>query len=151
MYKERVISVSVPAHNEEHLIQKVVETMPDFVDHIVIVDDCSTDATSAKVAELDDPRVELIRHEQNKGVGGAILTAHRRGLELGADCFVVMAGDAQMDPAYLPALLEPIIDGGYGFAKANRFYSIDSFRGMPRHRVVGNVILSFMTKLASGY
>jgi glycosyltransferase involved in cell wall biosynthesis len=151
VYKDRVISVSVPAHNEELLIQKVVETMPDFVDHIVIVDDCSTDATAEKVGALADPRVELVRHEQNKGVGGAILTAHRRALELGADCVVVMAGDAQMDPAYLPALLDPIVEGGCGFAKANRFFSIDSFRGMPRHRIVGNVVLSFMTKLASGY
>lgn len=151
MYKGAVVAASVPAHNEEGQIQKVITTMPSYVDHIVIVDDCSADATSLKVKELDDERVQLIRHEVNRGVGGAIITAHRRALELGADVCVVMAGDAQMDPAYLPQLLDPVIEGGYGFAKANRFFSMDSFRGMPRYRVFGNVLLSFMTKLASGY
>jgi glycosyltransferase involved in cell wall biosynthesis len=151
MYKDRVVSISVPAHNEEALIQKVITTMPDFVDHIVIVDDLSDDATSDKARAIGDPRVQVIRHEVNKGVGGSIMTAHRKGLELGADLFVVMAGDAQMDPDYLPSLLDPLIDDDFGFSKANRFFSMDSFRGMPGYRVCGNVVLSFMTKLASGY
>jgi glycosyltransferase involved in cell wall biosynthesis len=151
MYKHKVVSISVPAHNEEALIQKVITTMPEFVDHIVIVDDRSDDATADKARAIGDPRVDVIRHEVNKGVGGSIMTAHRKGLELGADLFVVMAGDAQMDPDYLPSLLDPLVDDDFGFSKANRFFSMDSFRGMPGHRVFGNVILSFMTKLASGY
>jgi hypothetical protein len=95
--------------------------------------------------------VEVIRHEVNTGVGGAVLDGHRRVLAEGIDVAVVMAGDAQMDPAYLPALLDPIADAGYGFTKANRFFSMESFAGMPRHRIWGNVALGFMTKLASGY
>ena len=88
---------------------------------------------------------------KNQGVGGAILTGHRRALELQADVSVVMAGDAQMDPAFLPKLLDPIADDGYGFAKANRFYASGSYEGMPFVRVLGNITLSFLTKLASGY
>lgn len=145
------IAAVVPAYNEEKMIATVIETMPEFVDDIIIVDDCSTDGTSGVVAASSDPRVRLIRHEVNKGVGGAIITGHRVALAEGADVNVVMAGDAQMDPAYLPALLERVTTQGYGFAKANRFFSPESFQGMPKHRVFGNIVLSFMTKLASGY
>ncbi|NUT59239.1 MAG: glycosyltransferase family 2 protein [Agromyces sp.] len=151
VYKNATIAAVVPAYKEEALIATVVETMPDFVDHIVIVDDCSPDRTSEVVRSLDDPRVTLIRHEVNQGVGGAIITGHRAAMELGADIDVVMAGDAQMDPQHLPALLDRVTDDGYGFSKANRFYAPESFHGMPRYRVFGNVVLSFMTKLASGY
>lgn len=151
MYKGLTIAACVPAYNESKLIGKTILTMPDFVDHIVVVDDCSTDETSERALEVDDPRVFLIRHEVNSGVGGAIVDAHKKALELGSDIDVVMAGDAQMDPAYLPAILDPIADHGYGFTKANRFFSRDSFAGMPPTRLVGSVLLSFATKAASGY
>src|SRR5690606_15340664 len=96
MYKGAVIAAVVPAYREEKMIGQVIDTMPDFVDHIVIVDDCSPDATSDVVRSKNDPRVTLIRHEVNTGVGGAIITAHRAAMELGSDVNVVMAGDAQM-------------------------------------------------------
>lgn len=151
MYNGATVAAVVPAYNEARMILTVIETMPAFVDHIVIVDDCSPDETSAVVESSTDPRVHLIRHEVNQGVGGAILTAHKAALALGADVNVVMAGDAQMDPNYLPALLDAVTVQGYGFAKANRFFSPESFKGMPGYRVAGNIMLSFMTKLASGY
>jgi glycosyltransferase involved in cell wall biosynthesis len=145
------IAAVVPAYREEAMISTVIETMPDYIDFIVIVDDCSPDGTSDVVRRSTDQRITLIRHEENQGVGGAIITAHRAAMALGSDVNVVMAGDAQMDPAYLPALLERVTQDGYGFAKANRFFAPESFEGMPRHRVFGNIVLSFMTKLASGY
>lgn len=151
MYKQLCVAAVVPAHNEEAHIAAVISGLPPTIDHIVVVDDSSTDRTAEVAESTRDPRLVLVRHEQNKGVGGAILTGHRRAMELGADVNVVFAGDDQMDPAYLPALLDPIADRGYGFTKANRFFSSSSFRGMPRHRVFGNVVLSFLTKLASGY
>ena len=151
MYNGARIAAVVPAYKEERMIGQVIATMPDYVDHIVIVDDCSPDNTSAAVRAISDSRVELIRHDVNQGVGGAIITGHRKAMELGADVNVVMAGDAQMDPAYLPDLLEKVVDDGYGFAKANRFFSAGSFSGMPKYRIFGNILLSFMTKLASGY
>jgi glycosyltransferase involved in cell wall biosynthesis len=151
VYNGARIAAVVPAYKEELMIGRVIETMPEFVDHIVIVDDNSPDGTSAAVLAIDDDRVTLIRHEVNQGVGGAIITAHRAAIELGADINVVMAGDAQMDPAYLPPLLDAVTKEGYGFAKANRFFAPESFQGMPGYRVFGNIVLSFMTKLASGY
>lgn len=151
MYKGAVVAAVVPAYNEERMIGGVIRSMPDYVDHIVVVDDCSPDETSAAVRAASDPRVLLIRHESNRGVGGAIITGHRAALELGSDVDVVMAGDGQMDPAYLPALLDRVVHDGYGFAKANRFYAPESFSGMPGHRVFGNIVLSFLTKLSSGY
>lgn len=151
MYKGASIAAVVPAYKEEKMIATVIETMPEFVDHIVIVDDCSPDATSDVVRSIDDPRVTLIRHEENQGVGGAIITAHKAAMELGADVNVVMAGDAQMDPDYLPQLLDPVTDGGFGFSKANRFFAPESFEGMPGYRVFGNIVLSFFTKVSSGY
>ena len=148
---ETRIAAVVPAYREEAHIADVIETMPAFVDHIVIVDDCSPDDTSGVVRRLNNSRVHLIRHEENQGVGGAIITGHLAAIALGSDVNVVMAGDAQMDPDRLPELLEPVTTGGYGFAKANRFFAPESFSGMPRYRVFGNIVLSFMTKLASGY
>ncbi|GAA1798161.1 glycosyltransferase family 2 protein [Planosporangium flavigriseum] len=151
MYKGRKIAAVVPAYNESKLIGKTITTMPDFVDMIIVINDCSTDDTSARARAVGDPRVTVIDHEKNTGVGGSIMDGHQRALELGADVNVVMAGDAQMDPAYLPALLDPICEDGYEFTKANRFFSRTSFADMPKIRMVGSVLLSFGTKLASGY
>ncbi|MEO6826806.1 MAG: glycosyltransferase family 2 protein [Microbacteriaceae bacterium] len=151
MYKGAVIAAIVPAYKEAKMISTVIDTMPAFVDHIVIVDDCSPDETAEIVRRSADKRVTLIQHEINQGVGGAIITGHLAAIELGVDVNVVMAGDAQMDPAYLPSLLDRVTTDGYGFAKANRFFAPESFTGMPKYRVLGNIVLSFMTKLASGY
>jgi len=151
MYKGSSVCVVVPAHNEEKLIATTLRTMPAFVDHIFVVDDLSSDATAAEAAAVGDPRVSIIRHAVNTGVGGAIISGHKRVMDVGGDISVVMAGDAQMDPAYLGALLDPIVEDGYGFTKANRFFGRESFSGMPAHRVFGNVMLSFLTKVASGY
>ncbi len=151
MYRDLRVAIVVPAHNEERLVGRVVTTAPDLVDLVVVVDDASKDETSQAASDTLDPRLELITLTENQGVGGAILAGHRRALELGADVCVVMAGDAQMDPTFLPALLDPIADGAADFTKANRFFGPGSFRGMPRHRILGNVVLSFLTKAASGY
>lgn len=151
MYRDLRVAIVVPAHNEERLVGRVVATAPSLVDHIVVVDDASSDSTAEAAGSTADSRAEVITLKENQGVGGAILTGHRRALELGADVAVVMAGDAQMDPNYLPALLDPIANGDAEFTKANRFFGPGSFRGMPRHRVFGNVALSFLTKAASGY
>jgi glycosyltransferase involved in cell wall biosynthesis len=151
MYKGLSIAAVVPAHNEEDLIVKTVGSMPPLVDRVIVVDDASTDATVEQALATADPRLELVRHERNTGVGGAIISGHRRAIELQTDVAVVMAGDAQMDPAYLPDLLDPIADEGYAFTKADRFFGFDSFAGMPRHRIVGNVVVGFLAKASTGY
>jgi len=151
MYDGLRVAVVVPALNEEALIARTVSTMPDLVDHVIVVDDASADATAEKARAAGDDRVEVIVHEQNQGVGGAILSGHRRAIEMGADVSVVMAGDAQMDPDHLPALLDPIAADGYDFAKADRFFDFGSYQGMPRTRVIGNVVVGFLAKASSGY
>lgn len=151
MYKGKRIVVIVPAHNEEKLVAQTITTVPEFVDHIVVIDDASSDETSKRALATGDSRLHLIEHEVNTGVGGAIIDGHKLAVELDADIDVVMAGDAQMDPHYLPALLDPLVESGYGFTKANRFYSRQALTGMPAIRVIGNIVLSFATKLASGY
>jgi glycosyltransferase involved in cell wall biosynthesis len=152
MYKGLRVAVVVPAYNEERLIGKTISTMPDLVDRIFVVDDASSDRTSEVARAVADPRVEVVRLEENSGVGGAIIAGHRRVLVEGSlDVSVVMAGDAQMDPDYLPDLLDPIAEDGVQFTKANRFYERSSTAGMPSHRVFGNIVLSVMTKFSSGY
>lgn len=151
MYKGHSVAVVVPAYNEERHIGQVVTTMPDYVDHVIVIDDASTDATSATARATGDPRLQLIVHESNTGVGGAVVDGHRRAIELGVDIVCIMAGDGQTDPQYLQSLVDPVVDGRCDMAKANRFFSSRSFSGMPRHRVFGNVVLSFVNKLASGY
>jgi glycosyltransferase involved in cell wall biosynthesis len=145
------IAVVVPAYKEEALIAETIRGVPPYVDHIVVVDDCSPDSTSVAARAVDDPRLEVLRLEVNQGVGGAIITGHRRAMELGADVMVVMAGDNQMDPEELPKLLKPILEDGYGFTKGNRIFSATSMQGMPTYRVVGNMVLTFLNKAASGY
>ncbi|MFV0317031.1 MAG: glycosyltransferase family 2 protein [Microthrixaceae bacterium] len=151
MFDGKRVVVVVPAYKEEALIGEVIKTMPEIVDRIVVVNDASPDGTSRVVRELDDPRVHLIDHETNTGVGGAVVTGYRAALDDGGELMAVMAGDAQSDPDYLEDLLRPIAEGTCDMAKANRFFSGDSFAGMPRYRVFGNVMLSMANKFASGY
>lgn len=151
MYKGLRVAVVVPAHNEERLIGRTVSTMPALVDHIIVVDDASTDGTAEAAKAVGDSRTDVLTLLENQGVGGAILTGHQTALALDADVSVVMAGDSQMDPDYLPALLDPIAAGQAQFTKGNRFYGRGSFDGMPKHRIAGNLTLSFLTKAASGY
>lgn len=151
MFEGLRVAVVVPAYNEEALIATTLTTMPDYVDRVVVIDDASTDGTAQAAEAVGDPRVTVVRQPVNGGVGSAVLTGHAIVFDEGADVSVVMAGDAQMDPSYLDRLLQPIAREGIGFTKANRFFARESFSGMPRHRVFGNVVLSFLTKASSGY
>jgi glycosyltransferase involved in cell wall biosynthesis len=154
MYKEKTIGVVVPAYNEEKLIGRVIETMPEYVDKIIIVDDCSRDNTALVVQSYADKhpeRVVLIRHEINQGVGGAIATGYKWCRDQKIDATVVMAGDAQMDPNDMPALLEPVVNNEVDYSKGNRLISGEAWEKIPRVRYLGNAMLSLLTKIASGY
>ncbi|HEV8579107.1 MAG TPA: glycosyltransferase family 2 protein [Thermoanaerobaculia bacterium] len=141
----------VPAYNEARHIGQVIQTMPAFVDQVIVVDDCSQDNTLESATVTADPRLISLRTPQNQGVGGAMILGYRHALELGADIIVKMDADGQMDPEYLPQLLDALIDERYDYAKGNRFLAGQSLASMPKHRIVGNVVLTFLTKLASGY
>ena len=153
MFKSKTVLVVVPCFNEEHLIRRVVDTMPEFVDEIVIVDDCSTDDTAAVADEISstNPKVTLIRHEINGGVGASIASGYKMAKDKGVDVAVVMAGDAQMDPEDLPAVLDPVVENGVDYSKGNRLFSGDAWEMIPRVRYLGNSLLSLLTKIASGY
>lgn len=151
MYRHLRVAVVVPAYNEAGKIAATVTTIPEFVDHIIVVDDASTDGTGDIARGARAEPVEVIRHAENRGVGGAIATGYRRALAIGADVAVVMAGDGQMDPADLPGLLAPIADGTADYVKGNRFLHPELWSVMPKTRIVGNLLLSAATRVTSGY
>jgi glycosyltransferase involved in cell wall biosynthesis len=144
------IAVVVPALDEEQLVGPTVSTIPAFVDGIIVVDDGSSDATAAHARE-SDPRVEVIAHETNRGVGAAIVTGYKRAAEEAYDVTCVMAADGQMDPADLEKLASAVARGDCDYAKANRLVTGEAWTVIPRHRYLGNAVLSFLTKIASGY
>lgn len=150
MFRDLRIAVVIPAFNEEAKITATVASVPDFVDDVFVIDDASTDDTAGR-ARACGRTLEVIRHDGNRGVGAAIATGYRRVLASGADIAVVMAGDGQMDPEDLPALLAPIADGGADYVKGNRFKHPDVWTAMPKTRIVGNVLLSAATRVTSGY
>lgn len=154
MYRNYKIAVVVPAYNEETQIGRVIDTMPDCVDTIVIVNDCSRDRTAQVVREHPEAvagRVKLIDHEINQGVGGAIATGYKYARDNAFDIAVVMAGDGQMDPDDLPAILDPVVDDEADYTKGNRLVTGEAFRKIPKIRFFGNSALSLFTKIASGY
>jgi glycosyltransferase involved in cell wall biosynthesis len=156
MFEGRRVTVVVPAYNEEKLIRRVLDSMPDLVDRIIVVDDASSDATAPILDEaktrLHD-RLAVVRHDRNGGVGAAIVSGYKSALLERDDrgLVVVMAGDAQMDPGDLPRLLLPLARGEADYTKGNRLFTGEAWRIIPRHRYLGNAVLSLLTKMASGY
>jgi len=152
-YRGKRIAVVVPAHNEELLILETLSSIPEFVDRIFVIDDFSRDATleKARAYAEEDPRVTVIHHEKNRGVGAAIVTGYKAALEEDIDITAVMAGDNQMDPAFLPHLLDPVVDEKADYSMGNRLVDRDFRKGMSKWRFFGNSILTLLTKIASGY
>jgi len=155
MFRGRVVAVVIPACNEADKIAATIRSVPGFVDHVIVVDDGSSDATAAIAratsAAWERGRVEVIVHSQNRGVGAAIATGYARALELDVEAIAVMAGDGQMDPADLPQLLAPVVGGQADYAKGNRFAWPGGWRVMPPVRLAGSVVLSWLTGIVSGY
>ena len=151
MLEGKRVAVVVPAHNEEGLIAQMLQGVPGFVDRIFVVDDASSDATADLARQVDDPRVEVLVHTRNQGVGAAIVTGYKRALAERMDATAVMAGDNQMDPDELEGLTLPIVRGELDYAKANRLFTGSAWKLIPRNRYLGNAVLSLLTKVASGY
>ncbi len=151
MLEGKRVAVVVPAFDEERLVGETIGGVPEFVDRIVVVDDASRDRTAAVTVDVADPRVLLLRHERNAGVGAAIATGYRQALEEEIDVTCVMAADNQMDPAELEELVSPVARGEVEYAKANRLVSGEAWTVIPRTRYLGNAVLSLLTKIASGY
>ncbi|MFH1721936.1 MAG: glycosyltransferase family 2 protein, partial [Candidatus Altiarchaeota archaeon] len=151
MHERKKVGVVVPAYNEELLIEKTLRSIPKFVDKVFVVDDKSTDSTTEKVSQAKDPRITLIEHVKNKGVGAAIVTGYTKALEEGMDVIAVMAGDAQMDPDELERIIKPVIEARADYVKGNRLLDKDALKKFPRFRFFGNAVLTLLTKVSSGY
>jgi glycosyltransferase involved in cell wall biosynthesis len=151
MLEGKRVAVVVPAFDEERLVAETVRGIPAFVDRVYVVDDGSRDRTAAVIVDLADPRVLLIRHDRNLGVGAAITTGYQQALAEQVDVTCVMAADNQMDPSELEALVAPVARGEVEYAKANRLVSGEAWTVIPRTRYLGNAVLSLLTKIASGY
>jgi glycosyltransferase involved in cell wall biosynthesis len=165
MYEGKTIGVVVPAYNEEGFVGEVIETMPSFVDRAYVIDDCSTDGTWAEIQRAKERTEDVavadggpgdeflvpIQHEENRGVGGAIKTGYLEARDDGIDVVAVIGGDGQMNPDELDRIVEPVVEGRADYVKGNRFISESDPEEMPRFRYVGNRILTYLTKIASGY
>lgn len=146
------IFVIIPCYKVINHISDVVASIGDEVDTIVIVDDCCPEGSGDYVKNnLDDPRLVVIHNETNKGVGGAVMSGYKLALSMGADICVKIDGDGQIDPALIPSIIKPIQNNLADYVKGNRFFSLYDVSTMPRVRLFGNTMLSFITKLSSGY
>jgi glycosyltransferase involved in cell wall biosynthesis len=152
MFRGRRIAVVVPAYNEAKKIARTLRSIPGFVDHVVVVDDGSGDGTARVAARSQRRGLEVVSHDRNRGVGAAIATGYGRAYAAGADVTAVMAGDSQMDPADLTPLVAAVVTDRADYAKGNRFAWPGGVAGvMPLSRLIGNVALSWLTRLATGY
>mgnify|MGYP006277499293 FL=1 len=162
MYEQHTVAVVVPAYNESGYVGDVIDNVPELADRVYVVDDGSTDDTwdeirthAARRNESHDGVFEdlvvPVRHEENRGVGGAIKSGYQRARAEEIDVTAVLGGDDQMDPAELPRYLDPVVSGRADYAKGNRFSQPGHWANMPRFRLLGNVVLSYLTKVASGY
>jgi dolichol-phosphate mannosyltransferase len=147
-----VVAVVIPCFRTSRQILSVIDRLGPEVHRIFVVDDQCPEHTGDLVErECRDPRVLVLRNPENRGVGGAVMTGYQAALDEGADVVVKVDGDGQMDPALLPQFIAPILAGKADYTKGNRFFSPASLRGMPAVRLFGNSVLSFVSKLASGY
>jgi glycosyltransferase involved in cell wall biosynthesis len=146
------VAVVIPCYRVEREITAVIRAMPSWVDRIIAVDDASPDGTYEILEKLgtEEPRLVILRNDENQGVGGATVAGFQEALRLGSSIIVKIDGDGQMEPALIGTLIEPLRDGIADYAKGNRFRHTAELGAMPVHRLIGSVVLTFLTKLASG-
>jgi dolichol-phosphate mannosyltransferase len=146
------VAVVVPSYRVKSHVLAVIDAIGPEVSRIFAVDDCCPEGSGDFIeAHVTDPRVRVLRNVRNKGVGGAVVTGYRAAIEEGMDIVVKVDGDGQMDPALIPRFVAPVAAGEADYAKGNRFFSVTAVRSMPKLRLFGNAVLSFLTKLSSGY
>ena len=142
MYQNQKVCVVIPAYNEALQITSVIDSMPEFIDRIIVVDDKSSDDTATTVKKMmkNNSKIDLILHDENQGCGGALATGYQQAIEEGFDIAVRMDGDGQMLPEYLPALLKPISENRADYTKGNRLFTGEAFKRIPKIRYFGNAL-----------
>lgn len=153
MYRNLRVAAILPCYNEEKLVTKTIETLPDFVDFIIAVDDTSKDYTWDKIqaAAKKNKRVVPVHHDVNTGIGGAYVTGFNKALDKGAGLIFTMAGDAQCNQDYMSNMADTLLDQNLDYVKANRFVHLEELKQMPAFRRIGNTVITILTKFASGY
>lgn len=151
MKSNKRIAVVIPSYKVVKHIKDVINTLPQFIDYIIVVDDKCPMQSGRVAEELNNSKVIVLFHEKNKGVGGAVVTGYKKAVELNADIVIKMDGDGQMNPDYIEELIEPIINNRADYTKGNRFNDFNALRSMPNVRLFGNSVLSFLVKVSSGY
>ncbi len=149
MYKDKLISVVIPTYKVINHIEYVVNNLPDFIDNIIVVDDKCPQNSSSLVKDMD--KVVVVCHEVNQGVGAAVISGYKKAIELKSDIVVKIDGDGQMDSNYIDTLISPLIEDKADYSKGNRFNDFNALKSMPKVRLFGNSVLSFMVKVSSGY
>lgn len=146
------VAVVIPCYRVVRHITSVLAGIPDDVSRIYVVDDACPDGTGKHVeANVLDPRVRVIYHASNQGVGAAVMTGYQAAIADGVSVIVKIDGDGQMDPRLISSFVEPILADEADYTKGNRFFDLEEIRAMPRTRLFGNAVLSFMAKLSTGY
>jgi dolichol-phosphate mannosyltransferase len=147
------VAVVIPCFNVAESIERVIETIPKNIEKIICVNDCSSDKTEKIIKKIikNNPRVFLVTHKENQGVGGAMKTGYTNALSFNLDIVVKIDGDGQMDPKFIPKLIKPITGNQADYTKGNRFFDVESIKPMPIVRIIGNAGLSFFSKLSTGY
>ncbi len=151
MYKGHNVATVVLAYNAGRFISSVVDGLPDFIDRIYVIDDASRDNTIQVVRKIDNPKLSLILRSTNGGPGAALLTGYQAALKEAADIVVKVDGDGQMPPGQIEDLIMPIVSGRADYTKGDRLSIASNRRGMPRFRLFGNWLLTWLTHIASGY
>jgi dolichol-phosphate mannosyltransferase len=145
------IAAVIPAFRVKLQICRLLKEMPAIIDMIIVVDDKCPELSGKEAEKVSDKRITVIYHDQNTGVGGAVITGYRKALEWGCDIVIKIDGDGQMDPVHIPSLIAPLIKDEADYTKGNRFMDFNSLGKMPGVRLFGNSILSFLLKIVSGY
>ncbi len=151
MYRKKIIGVVIPSYRVKDHIAEVVKSIPRFVDHIFVIDDACPEHSGRDSFLAKNKKVQVIFHNENTGVGGAVQSGYRAALESGCDIIVKVDGDGQMDTSFMESLITPIVKDRADYTKGNRFYDFKALSRMPFIRLFGNSALSFLVKLSSGY
>ena len=153
MYRDLKVTAVIPAYNEEKLIGKTIDTLPAFVDDIIVTNDGSTDGTLAVLERMAavDSRITIVDNQPNLGLGASLRNAYRRVLSTDAELVCLLPGDAQHPPEAIPGMFDVLLDEHLDYVKPNRFTDMDALKQMPRHRRAGNIVITILTKFATGY
>lgn len=151
MKNDLTIAVVIPCYKVSKHIKQVISTIPDWVDHIITIDDACPENTALLIESMNLPRLTVMVHPENRGVGAAVISGYQEALNLNCDIIVKMDGDGQMDGHYIETLINPLLEGKAQYTKGNRFHDFSKLRNMPKMRLFGNSVLSFIIKFTSGY